>query len=229
MNLSPSGSRRAAGFTLVELLVVSGILAALAGLLLPVLTRARERGRQAVCASHMRQLGVALQLYSHDHDERLPTFWVDPRAAAHARQTDYWHDRFCAGLELEPGQLSWVDLLQPYLRDRRVAFCPSDGKPWERPVTSYEYKPALAQGLSLSALRRPAAVAAFYETWSFHAGRESEYDGRARSLIAFADGHVTPKRLGDTSAARYHGRVNLHWLHDHDTPGTPCDGRDFME
>lgn len=153
----------------------------------------------------------------------------DRRAAAHARQADYWHDRFCAGLELEPEQPSWVDLLEPYLRSRSVVFCPSDGKPWERPVTSYEYKPGLAQGTALSGLRRPTAVAAFYEKWSFHAGRESEYDARARSLIALADGHVAWKRLSASSSARHHGRVNLYWLHDHDSAATPCDGRDFVE
>jgi prepilin-type processing-associated H-X9-DG protein len=213
----------------VELMVVTGILAALAGLLLPMMTRVRDRGREAACASNMRQLGVALLLYTQDYDEHFPTFRIDQRSAAHADQPDYWHDRFCSGLELKPGQPCWVDLLRPYLRARQVVFCPSDGKPWERPFTSYEYKPGLAQGVAGSDLWRPAGVAAFYEPWSYHGGRESEHDARTRSMIAFADGHVASRRLAETTSARYHGRVNLHWLHDHDTPETPCDGRDFVE
>jgi prepilin-type N-terminal cleavage/methylation domain-containing protein len=48
--------------TLTELLVVIGILALLAGLLLPVLFQAREKGRQAVCLSHLRQIVVAVLL-----------------------------------------------------------------------------------------------------------------------------------------------------------------------
>jgi prepilin-type N-terminal cleavage/methylation domain-containing protein/prepilin-type processing-associated H-X9-DG protein len=229
MSLPRRGSGRRAGFTLVELLVVTSVLAVLSGMLLPVFARARERGREAACRSHIRQLGMGLLLYTQDYDGQFPSFWVDPLAAAHARQADYWHDRFCAGLDLLPGQPCWVDLLQPYLRSERLVFCPSDGRPWERPVTSYEYKPALAQALAVSALQRPAAVAAFYEQWSYHGERRSEYDARGGSLIAFADGHVAWKRLSDSTSGRYHDRVNLHWLHDHHTPEAPCDGRDFVE
>jgi type II secretory pathway pseudopilin PulG len=223
------GGRPRTGFTLGELLVVISLMAGLAGFLLPVLASARERGREADCASHLRQISAALSMYSQDYDGRFPTFWSDPLSAAHLAQTDYWHDHFCAGLDLEAGQRCWVDFLQPYLRSRQVAFCPSDGKPRERPVTSYEYKPGLAAGVGWSEIDRPAAVAAFYETWSFHQGRESEYDARARMLVAFADGHLAAKRLSDSTSFRYHGRVNLHWLHNHNTPATPCDGRDFVE
>jgi len=58
--------------TLTELLVVIGILALLAGFLLPVLFQAREKGRQAVCLSHLRQIVAAVLLYAHDWDETLP-------------------------------------------------------------------------------------------------------------------------------------------------------------
>ena len=104
MSLPRRGSGRRAGFTLVELLVVTSVLAVLSGMLLPVFARARERGREAACRSHIRQLGMGLLLYTQDYDGQFPSFWVDPLAAAHARQADYWHDRFCAGLDLLPGQ-----------------------------------------------------------------------------------------------------------------------------
>jgi prepilin-type N-terminal cleavage/methylation domain-containing protein len=61
------------GFTLIELLIVLSILTILAGLLFPVLARARERARQTMCLSHERQLGLALALYSQDYDECLPS------------------------------------------------------------------------------------------------------------------------------------------------------------
>ncbi|MCC7492378.1 MAG: type II secretion system protein [Fimbriimonadaceae bacterium] len=61
-----------AGFTLVELLVVLAIIAVLAGLLLPVWASAQDRGRQADCTSHLRQLGQAYGMYQQDYDDDRP-------------------------------------------------------------------------------------------------------------------------------------------------------------
>ena len=58
------------GFTLVELLVVVGILALLTALLLPVFGRVRENGRRAACQSNLHQIGLAMQEYLQDNDHR---------------------------------------------------------------------------------------------------------------------------------------------------------------
>lgn len=60
------------GFTLVELLVVIGIIALLIGILLPVLSRARDAGNRTACLSNMRQLGMAFVMYTQENKGTFP-------------------------------------------------------------------------------------------------------------------------------------------------------------
>src|SRR5438477_858890 len=59
-------------FTLVELLVVIGIIALLLALLLPTLSRARESARRTQCLANIAELGRAVLLYAHDNKDHLP-------------------------------------------------------------------------------------------------------------------------------------------------------------
>lgn len=63
---------RVRAFTLVELLVVIGIIAILAALLLPALNSVRERGDSSKCVSNLREVGAAIISYCGDHDDFLP-------------------------------------------------------------------------------------------------------------------------------------------------------------
>jgi prepilin-type N-terminal cleavage/methylation domain-containing protein/prepilin-type processing-associated H-X9-DG protein len=111
---------RKPGFTLIELLVVIAIIAILAAILFPVFAQAREAARAASCKSNLRQIGQGWMMYVQDYDERTPFNW--------------WSDSPCTKVPNGGGsgrgaQPIMFERIQPYVKNRQVLICPSDGAP----------------------------------------------------------------------------------------------------
>ena len=95
------------GVTLVELLVVLGLILLLVGLVTSVIGRARAGARQAACASNLRQIAQAVRMYAEDHDGMPP-------------------NRPTVGFPLDPGPQRIVDSLARYGATSELWFCPAD-------------------------------------------------------------------------------------------------------
>jgi prepilin-type N-terminal cleavage/methylation domain-containing protein len=115
----------ARAFTLIELLIVIAIIALLVGLSLPALAGARGAARQTECLSDLRQMGVAINLYTNDHRERLP----DPNWGPMAR-TPGW--LYGPGVDAAAGQPDdrQTGALWPYVEAREAYHCPSHKPPY---------------------------------------------------------------------------------------------------
>jgi prepilin-type N-terminal cleavage/methylation domain-containing protein/prepilin-type processing-associated H-X9-DG protein len=162
------------GFTLIELAVVVAVIAILAALLLPVLARAKEQGRATACLSNLRQLGIGLQLYVQDHDNRLPVMYDAP-APTNSLGTN----------------LTVEAVLASYAGSSNLFRCPSDEQWFERTKSSYSWNVLVngqdADHLQVFAIQfDPHQIPLLFDKEAFHRAR-----GENRGVnYLYADGRI---------------------------------------
>jgi prepilin-type N-terminal cleavage/methylation domain-containing protein len=112
--------RRRAGFTLVELLVVIGIIALLISMLLPAVNRARQQALKTACLSDLRQIHLSFALYAQDNQGQVPlgfrTVSKQYNSMAYSATAGDW---VLFGLLTQGG----------YMKEKRVLFCPAENNP----------------------------------------------------------------------------------------------------
>lgn len=112
---APSRPFKRGGFTLVELLVVIGIIALLLSILLPSLYKARESANRIVCASNMRTIGQLLYVYAHDNGGTLPPSFLQNQAVGPRYRSFGTGNTGFLGPALYP----------KYVENGQIFYCPS--------------------------------------------------------------------------------------------------------
>ncbi len=129
--------RRCSGFSVIELLVVIGIIAILIAIIVPVVSRARQSKRTVECLNNLRSIGAGFQAYALEHQGRLP----DP----------------------ETTEQSWEQLITPTTGDH--FHCPADSELFPVVGSSYDWRDTGKEsttmaGKSIADVRRSNAVLA---------------------------------------------------------------------
>lgn len=197
--------RKHRAFTLVELLVVVGIIAVLMGILLPALSGARRTANAVKCLSNMRNMAMAQVMYCNENNGYLVQAGFG-HGGAHSHE-----------------EVAWLNTLQQYYQSKLVARCPADDSPyWEggRPLpgttnqyrrTSYGINSFLDKDLcpwggpyvKITQIRQSAATIQFLEM-----AQTGDYAGADHPHVDLWIGNVPAKAQAQLEINVHGGKLN---------------------
>src|ERR1043165_1381172 len=120
---------RRKGFTLVELLVVIGIIAVLIGILIPVLSKARESAQRTACLSNIRELNNMMRVYGATFHDEVPIGFMDEKAFSYIMN-------WCKGNGVGPSQMGLL-VVAGIVKNPKTFYCPSTSAD----DTKFSYQP----------------------------------------------------------------------------------------